>query len=398
MRRAVKLKKQVVTSRIWSSVFRSRKIRVLGSLLAVLIVLVMIISAVEVRVNDNLRALGDVFYWAVITITTVGYGDITPQTELGQFLTIILILIGVVLVSFFTATIASIMTATRIREGKGLERIDSHDHIVICGYNHNIGRVIEDIRNSASSVTPEITLINAHHETEITDLTEHFPELVIRFVSGDYTLEGTLRRAAISNASAAIILADAGHDGGKADDRTLLASLAIKSIAEDVRVCVEILDAGNEIHLRRAGVDFIVLSAEFNGFLLANSVMSPGLPQAVRDIMLASEGGYLTRQPFPKEIVGRTFLIAAGEAMGRTGSVLVGVITEKRSFNLGTILSNEEGAIDDFIRRKFDEAGRSLEIESRGRLSVRVNPGPDYIITEDDLAVVITPHREQPTV
>lgn len=397
MRRTVKLAEKVVTGRIWYAVLRNRKIRFLGSLLAMLIVLVMVISAVEVSVNDNLRSFGDVLYWAVITVTTVGYGDITPRTELGQFLTIILILIGVVLVSFMTATIASIMTATRIRKGKGLERIDSQDHIVICGFNHNIGRVIEDIRN-ATATPPEIILINTHHEAEITDLTEHFPEMAIRFVSGDYTLEGTLRRAAILRAAAAIILADTGLDGGKADDRTLLATLAIKSIAEDVRVCVEILDAGNEIHLRRAGVDYIVISAEFNGFLLANAVMSPGLPQAVRDIMQAGEGGYLNRQPFPREVVGRTFLEAAGEVMGRTGAVLVGVITERRSFNLGTILSGEKGAIDDFIRRKFDEAGRSLEIESRGRLAVRVNPGPDYVITEDDLAVVITPHREQPAV
>jgi len=81
------------------------------------------------------------------------------------------------------------------------------------------------------------------------------------------------------------------------------------------------------------------------------------------------------------------------EFIDRHGYIILGIITEKKSFNMESILAGESTAIDAFIRRKFDEAGRSLEIESKGRLNVNINPGKDYIITEDDHAIVITPQK-----
>ncbi len=45
--------------------------------------------------------------------------------------------------------------------------------------------------------------------------------------------------------------------------------------------------------------------------------------------------------------------------------------------------------IDSFIRRKFEEAGRSLEVETKGRIAVSMNPGKDYRITSNDFAVIL---------
>ena len=63
-----------------------------------------------------------------------------------------------------------------------------------------------------------------------------------------------------------------------------------------------------------------------------------------------------------------------------------------------SMLAGESSVIDSFIRKKFDEAGRSLEIESKGRLTVRINPGKEYLISEDDYAIVITSKKEEATV
>ena len=87
---------------------------------------------------------------------------------------------------------------------------------------------------------------------------------------------------------------------------------------------------------------------------------------------------------------GKTFADAFTEIYLRFGNILIGVITEKESFNLESVLSGEGNAIDDFIRRKFDEAGRSLEIEAKGRMNVTINPGKSYIITENDSAIILT--------
>ncbi len=385
--------KQVIAerARLW---FGNRKVRLIGLLLMVLIIIVMAISILEFSTNENLRSLVDIFYWAVVTVMTVGYGDITPRTDAGRLLTVFVILIGVVLVSFLTATIASILTATRIREGRGLERIDTQDHIIICGFNRNIVGVIQSIRTAAGGSVPTVVLINDHPESVIAEVVDQFPGMPIRFVTGDYTLEGTLRRAAVTKAAAVLILAEAGREDSKPDERTLLATLAIKSLVETIRVCVELQDAANEVHLRRAGVDYIVFSSEYNGFLLANAVLSPGIPQAIRDLMQGGDGGGLMRRPMPGDLVGMSFRDAVVQFMDRHGMILVGVVTEKRSFNLESIMSGQGDAIDDFIRRKFEEAGRSIKLEARGRFAVHLNPGHDYVIGEDDHAVVIGPMPE----
>jgi voltage-gated potassium channel len=391
-----KLKKKMNASSIVRFVLRNHRFRLVAALTVFIIILVSIISLIEQSENQKFESIFDVFYFAIVTISTVGYGDITPVSIVSKILSVFLIITGVLLTSFMTATFASIFTATRIREGMGLKKIELEKHIVICGYNGNLESVIEGIITFSGKVIPDIILINSLPESEIAGIIEHFPGAPIHYVFGDYTIEATLQRASISKVSSAIILADPGADGNdKPDDRTLIATLAIKSMSKETEVCAELLDAKSIPHLRRAGVDQIILSGEFSGFLLANAVLSPGIPQALREMINIQGGADVQRREIPRELVGKTFRQLAMDFIDNHGYITFGVITEKKSFNMDNMLAGESSAIDSFIRRKFDEAGRSLEIESKGRLTVRINPGKDYIISEDDYAIILTPKKEE---
>lgn len=387
---------RMYASRVWRTLFRDRRVRWLFAISLVMALLVIVISDLESRSNPGFDSIWGVLYWATVTLATVGYGDITPQGHFARALTIPFIIFGVVLMSFMTATIASILTASRIREGRGLQKIKLQNHVVICGFNFNIERVISGIISASPHSLPDIVLINTRPETENADLIERFPEAEIRFVSGDYTAEPTLMRASVDKASSVIILADPGpEEQAKPDDRTLLAALAVKSITRTIEVCVELLDAANEVHLTRAGADQIVYSGEFSGFLLSSAVMTPGITQALREIMCTDRGSVIRRVPIPHELVGKTFHTAVLDYLERDGSILLGIITEKKTFDMEDFLRGNNSSIDDFIRRKFEEAGRSLEIESKGRMSVSMNPGKDYRITEDDYAVILAAHTRE---
>ena len=377
-------------------IFRKRKFRLVFGLSCFILMLVISISLVESRVNEAFRSIIDVLYWAVVTISTVGYGDITVITFAGKVLLILMVLTGVLLVSLMTATFASIFTTTRIREGMGLKKIEFSNHVIVCGFNNNIERVVQSIIDSAPASVPDIVLVNNHQESELSAFIERFPGISISFVSGDFTLEAALLRAGVTSASSVILLADDGPDRSqKPDERTLLSTLTIKSISKDLTVCAEVLDATNVPHLKRAGVNQIVVAGEFSGFLLANAVMSPGVTEACREIIHSTYGADLRREKMPKELVGQTFKTAVIEFLERKGFILVGVVTERKSFNLENVLSGESTEIDDFIRRKFDEAGRSLEVEAKGWVTVNINPGLEYVITENDHAIVITPKRQE---
>ncbi len=387
---------KIKLSTIIRFILRNHRFRWVLTLLIFIVFLVSVISLLEKTANKPFSSIVEVFYWAVVTISTVGYGDIKPDNIISKILTVFLIITGVLLMSFMTATFASIFTATRIREGMGLKKFDLEKHIVICGFNSNIESVIQGIISYAGKTIPDIVLINSLPESEITGIIEHFPGAPIHYVYGDYTTEATLLRASVSKVSSAIILADPGIEGNeKADDRTLITTLAIKSMSKDIEICAELLDAKSIPHLRRAGVDQIILSGEFSGFLLANAVLSPGIPQALREIISIQEGTDIRREMIPNEFIGKTLRELTMEFIDRHGYIILGIITEKKSFNMDNILAGESNAIDTFIRRKFDEAGRSLEIESKGRLNVKINPGKDYIITEDDYVIVLTPQKEK---
>jgi voltage-gated potassium channel len=126
--------------------------------------------------------------------------------------------------------------------------------------------------------------------------------------------------------------------------------------------------------------------------MLSASVTSPGLIMALREMMHLRDGSDIKRVPIPRDLVGKPFSDAMGYFYTRENAILIGVITEKRTFNLDDMLS-ESSSIDEFIRRKFEEAGRSLSVESRGRINVKLNPGPDYRIIDDDLAIIISPNK-----
>jgi len=87
------------------------------------------------------------FWWAIVTMTTVGYGDFYPATPEGRFFAVIIMFAGISLVSLLTATISSIYVAKRIREDKGLEKVNISDHIILCGWNKNAESIIDSLKN-----------------------------------------------------------------------------------------------------------------------------------------------------------------------------------------------------------------------------------------------------------
>jgi len=57
--------------------------------------------------NANIRSIGDAFWWAIVTTTTVGYGDVSPVTSEGRLIAVALMLVGIGFIGVFTATITS---------------------------------------------------------------------------------------------------------------------------------------------------------------------------------------------------------------------------------------------------------------------------------------------------
>ncbi len=93
--------------------------------------------------NQNINSFYDAIYWAVVTITTVGYGDISPSTPEGRFATILLIMSGLGILAFTTSIVTTAMTEKleQIKENNILAQASKlKDFVLICGYG-KMGRV-----------------------------------------------------------------------------------------------------------------------------------------------------------------------------------------------------------------------------------------------------------------
>ncbi len=370
--------------RIWTFLYGGSLTRVVLWMVGVVGLGAVVVGLMERPANDQFRSLWDAAWWALVTITTVGYGDKVPVTAGARILTGILVFVGIALTSVLTAVIASTLTARRIKQERGLEEIPWKGHIVLCGWNRHGEEVVEVLLREEPKV--KIALVNQLPEESAGEVMARFRGASIRYVRGDFVQEDVLRRAGVGQARAVLVLAD--EVGARpSDERALLAVLAAKSIGREVRVCTELRDPENLPHVRRAGADDVVLYGEYSAFLLASSVTSPGVPQAVRTLLGRREGPSLRQVEFPDSFVGKTFGELA-RYLRKEGMLLIGLVREERGMGLQDLLTDDYSAVDRFIKEQFRKAGLGLLPEG-SRVHVVLNPKDDRRIEEGDRALVI---------
>ena len=374
------------------SLWRAQLPRIAFLVLSTMIVGGLVVLGIERHHNEQFKDVEDALWWALITVTTTGYGDKFPITGWGRIVTGLLIFTEMGLVSVFTATIASALTERRLKEARGLGKITSVGHIAICGWNPNADNLIGKLTEVGH--TEDIVLVNTLSEEVVQDVILRHPDASIRFVRGDFSMESTLRQANVGDAAAVILLADVvGGDQEKADERTILGTLSVKSINREIMVCAQLLSKDNEPHLQRAGVDDIIFTGDYTGYLLASSACSPGLTQVIKDLLTTDRGNVLKQVNIPKELVGRKFLDLLLH-FRRSQVTPVAIISQNRGMSMEDMLTDDFSFIDQFIKRKFSEAGKEALFHVGGGTQVQVNPPDDYVIEPDDRAVVITLEKE----
>jgi voltage-gated potassium channel len=333
----------------------------------------------------------DSIWWAFVTITTVGYGDKVPVTVPGRILAILIMLLGIVAISTLSGTIASIFVDRKIREGKGLQEVNLRSHAVICGWNHTGERILEGLGQLYQGGKRGVVLVNEMDPEEFQSLSARHPGMDLRFVRGDFGNEKILRRASVQTAKTAIILADTAGKSGTvgADERTILTALVVKELNSDIDTIAEVLDPENEQHLRRANVDDILVNGEYNGFLLASATIAPAIPMVTKELLSFRSRSFLKQVQIPAGFVGRTFGELSESFMKSGAGVLIGLLSEESKMSLDDILSEGSSAIDAFIKQKFAEAELDVFEGEKEEFQIRLNPGVDYVIKENEAAFVI---------
>lgn len=372
--------------RVWRFVYSSTIFRLLFWVFLLTVGGGIVVATVESGAHANITGVWEGLWWAIVTITTTGFGDRYPVTPLGRSFAILVMFGGIGLISILTATISSFFVESRLRKGQGLDKVKFKGHIVICGWNFNVEMIIQTLQ--AEIDYPSIVLVNGANPVQVDEFIRRFSNAEVRFVAGDYTQDSILEKASIAQAECAIIVADAIElTAHKADEKTIITALTIKNMNPKIRLYAHVINPDNVTHLQRAKADDVVISDKYSGFLLAMHVTNPGVPRVVDQLLNYTYGNEIVRLDIPDEFVQRSFIELSEYFKVHENAILIGLVKETKAPVLTELLSDGDSYLDQFIRQKLQESGKSLG--EQDRIKVLINPGQDMVIEPVHSAIVI---------
>ncbi len=187
----------------------------------------------------------DSVYFTVITITSVGFGDLHPTTESSKIFTIALVLIGMFSLFYLISELISFFLESRIIDTVFLGRIKRsirkmRNHIILCGYG-NVGSLIAD------SLGMRNVVVIDRDETKLNEARDKG----FNTTPGDSTNSETLKNANIDNAKAIIVALNSDPDA-------VYTILAAKELNRDIEVYARSNEKGSLNKMKRAGANYVI--------------------------------------------------------------------------------------------------------------------------------------------
>jgi len=297
---------------------------------AVVVVMLIVMASVAFWLIEPEQNFPDAFWWSIVTVTTVGYGDISPTSLGGRIVGGLLMILGIGFLGVLTATIASVFIENKLMENKGMRTSTAKDHFGICGRNFKGFDIVAELRADEKSRSLPIVIIAPIDEKPIDDPNLHF-------VRGEITSE-TLGKANIGEAHTVMVLSNDSLELNVRDAKTILNTLTIKSLYPDLYVCVELVESKNVVHCQLAKADEIIVVGELSTNLMVQASLDHGITHMVTELVSNRYGSQLYKVGIPDSFVGQTFFDVMCRMKNELGILCLGV--EKKKDN--RLITNPE--------------------------------------------------------
>lgn len=266
--------------------------------LGVLALTVLIVWFDRADYNDNADGsvdFLDTVYYATVTLSTTGYGDIVPVTTGARLTNALLVTpLRVLFLIILVGTALEVLTE-RTREEWRLNRWRStlRDHTVIVGFGTK-GRSAMQTLCATGLRKDQLVIVDPSNKVVEAANAEGFVGVI-----GDATRSDVLIRAELQKARQIVIAT-------QRDDTAVLVTLTARQLNRGAKIVAAVREEENAPLLRQSGADAVITSASAAGRLLGLSVLSPSAGTVMEDLIQQGSGLDLIERPVIKAEVGRS--------------------------------------------------------------------------------------------
>ncbi|RKQ63371.1 voltage-gated potassium channel [Thermovibrio guaymasensis] len=294
------------------------------SILATLLLLV-IVSTTGIKLIEGWSWL-DCLWHTVITISTVGYGEVHPLSVPGKIFTMAVIVVAFALFAYGASTVASMIFEGELRKIFTTKRMEKmvaklKNHTIVCG----LGRTGQAAVKELSREKIPFVVIEKNEE-RIEEAKEKYPNLI--YIHGDATQDETLIKAGVKSAANMIV--------ATADDAdNLFITLSAKNLNPRLRIVTRANREENVIKLKRAGATEVILPNVIGGLRMASLAIRPSVVSFLDIVTHHGEIDLrLEEVEVPKGSPFHGKLLKELDIPKKTGVIVIGIRREDGSFIL----------------------------------------------------------------
>jgi voltage-gated potassium channel len=298
----------------------------------------------------------EAFYMTVVTISTVGFGEVHPLSEAGRLFTSFLIISGTGILAYTLGSLVQFMVEGKFREIIGLKKMQQQidqlsAHYIICGY----GRIGRYISNEFSANGLEFVIVEQN-----ADVCEMLKEDGYIYIQGDATIDATLESAGINRARGIVTAVTSDTDN-------VYITLTARGLNPELYILARSGEDSTEKKLIRAGASKVVSPYTIGASRMAQAILRPSV---VDFIDIATGYHHLELQieeirvGHDSQLVGKTL---QNSPIRSTHNIIIVAIRKSGASNMtfNPAASTEINADDTLIILGKPDAIKKLEQQAR---------------------------------
>ena len=315
--RVFKLFRYAKSIQVFTSIIAAKKFEFFTLLIfASIIIFVSSVLIYVMEANNpesSIDTLFEAVYWSMVTISTVGYGDITPATQEGQVVAMFVIVAGIGVFSFTTSLIVTSFTEKldEIKDQKVIDDIGKiKEFYLVCGYEHIAKEVVKllSLNNRVIILEEDLTKV---------ELAQKDGFVALNYDPGSIESYHKLRINLKTQVKAILCLSHS-------DVENVYTALTVRSFNKDVLILSTLINKTNKNKLIFAGVNEIVYEKELIGIIAKEFVGQPVAFEAIHALHSSFNGVEIKEIMITDRILERYSVVGELENI-RFRIVLLGV-------------------------------------------------------------------------